>query len=938
MALSHLCIWEVGLEDVEDGEGVEGAKGAVGVKGVEDVRAAGREVLRGEGPAGVQALLSLVRSSGAGQGGCAVTPALRALASISAHAPLRPGLLAAGALDALTGFVVRGGGANAIVTAGGGGGRAAGAMELALLAMVPLPGGIMQLLLDVVALPVGHNTVAVVADPRVGGGGVAAPPPLPPAHRSHHREGEGGGVSTNCGPPLTAAAELVIEAAEVLADFAREPQGSLALLEAAGHLVLLQRLLTTVPPGPASCASLPASTRRMLDACLRGLTRVAVAAPGHPDLRAARTHEALLAVLLEFGLAERPGWWALQGLCALAADRTCASDLVAAGLLPPVVAALRGLAGAGLLRRGDSGGSGWSSRRQSHEMPPAAAAAEPLRRARPAAGSVLDAGSSGGGGGGLSRRDTEVAHLLGLLLQTMASHKALARAAVAEGAVQAVCEWLGHCVAAADVEGAVLCCATLCLLGDGDVGALVDMVHADGIALLVELLHPRWASAALVPSTVASAVAVACRWPASAQAVRMAAGIPALADLLRGPHGQACCRPVVNAFVDLIANDPPSLRDIRTTNTVIALGMQLQLLPDNDPRAANIRGLLRTLGETPDFAMRLANNEADNALALAAATYNAYAASASSGGAGGPFARASDGLADRSSAGSDRCGGLRQRWRPGAVAQGTDGGGGGSSPPVPPPPRLHGYNGAVRRTSGSGGSAGGGCSSLTAQDSGDLAGRNGQRPPSPLTSPLLHGLNGVAVPPSGSRFQSGSSWGPVSDSDADVRLSLSDGFAQPGTGTATRAGTGSGSGTHSGGGGAGGGGGGGPAIAQSRVRGESSYKSLRRASLKQLAKRMDASDFSDVEDDVEDYMALLHDCRRSGGGFVSSTLAAVNPLRLFGVGRRGARQAGANGGGGGGELPAAPSPSGPSYASRGHRRSLQVEGDELVYWSPGLES
>lgn len=73
----------------------------------------------------------------------------------------------------------------------------------------------------------------------------------------------------------------------------------------------------------------------------------------------------------------------------------------------------------------------------------------------------------------------------------------------------------------------------------------------------------RWATAALVPSTVASAVAVACRWGASAQAFRMRGGIPGLADMLLGAHGLACCRPVVNAIRALVANDPPSLREIR---------------------------------------------------------------------------------------------------------------------------------------------------------------------------------------------------------------------------------------------------------------------------------------------------------------------------------------------------------------------------------------
>lgn len=52
-------------------------------------------------------------------------------------------------------------------------------------------------------------------------------------------------------------------------------------------------------------------------------------------------------------------------------------------------------------------------------------------------------------------------------------------------------QWLGACAVNGDVEGAVLCCATLCLLGDGDQAALADVVRYDGIDLLVDMLHPR---------------------------------------------------------------------------------------------------------------------------------------------------------------------------------------------------------------------------------------------------------------------------------------------------------------------------------------------------------------------------------------------------------------------------------------------------------------
>ncbi|GLC39487.1 hypothetical protein PLESTM_000903700 [Pleodorina starrii] len=605
------------------------------------LEAAGREVLRApHEPGGAQALVALLSG---GFGAAAVEPAVHALAALSAHPTLRPGLVAAGATEALISLVERsggpllaawaadppspaaggggGGGSPGGSSASGGGGAAAPqkTMELALLALVrcirsygsgtaaapgvgggggggggggEVPAAALQLLVDVAAMPT-RSAPSSASPPR----GAASPPP-PSAkplwqqqqQQQQHQSagsspsrgaavggGGGGGEAQQPQPP--AAALAVVEATEALADMAREAPGALRVLSYAGHLVLLQRLLAIMPasPLPSSSFSSPTPTststssptssppsldplsRRQLDACLRGLARLALAAPSHPDLRLARTHEALLAVLLAVGLADRTGWWALQGLCALATDASCAADLVRAGVLPPVVAALRGLAAAQPKRRsslaslGSAVGGGGA----------AGAAAAAYGGGGGGVGSSAAAAAAAAASAAASERDVEVAHLLGLLLQNLAGHKALARVAVEEGAVPAICEWLAVCVCNDDVEGAVLCCASLCLLGDGEQGALVDMVHADGLDTLVALLHPRWATAALVPSTVASAIAVACRWPASAQAVRMASGIPALTDTLRGPHGLACCRPVVSALVDLITNDPPALREIR---------------------------------------------------------------------------------------------------------------------------------------------------------------------------------------------------------------------------------------------------------------------------------------------------------------------------------------------------------------------------------------
>ncbi|GIL67943.1 hypothetical protein Vafri_21194 [Volvox africanus] len=516
------------------------------------LEAAGREMLRVQGPMGIESLISLLNGAA---GAAAVESAVLALAALTAHPTLRPGLVAAGATEALMTLVELSGGpflpawapdypsadhgspgrnSGSPASATGGGAAAlvqpASApqqqtMELALLTLVrcirsygsggtaaaagaaagaartattqstaaaagggEVPVPMLQLLLNMAAMPV-HPHVSshppAMSSPSQSGAVLAAPPDASGVDYdgSDHPQPQ---------PQLPVGAMAVVEATEALADMAREVSSALRVLSFGGHLVMLQRLLAAMPgtPATASCPLRPTLEplpRRQLDACLRGLARIAMAAPSHPDLYLARTHEVLLHVLLGMGLADRPGWWALQGLCALAADVRCATDLVAAGVLPSVVAALRGLAAAPSLRR-------YSSTARHHlNLGTVKSSAAPQAR------SLLGANSGDcGGGDGINgsaaatrmERDIEVAHLLGLLLQNLAGHKALARVAVEEGAVPAICEWMAVCAGGKDVEGAVLCCATLCLLGDGDPGALVDMVHANGIDTLVDLLHP----------------------------------------------------------------------------------------------------------------------------------------------------------------------------------------------------------------------------------------------------------------------------------------------------------------------------------------------------------------------------------------------------------------------------------------------------------------
>ncbi|GLI71712.1 hypothetical protein VaNZ11_016989 [Volvox africanus] len=835
------------------------------------MEAAGREMLRVQGPMGIESLITLLNGAA---GAAAVESAVLALAALTAHPTLRPGLVAAGATEALMTLVELSGGpflaawipdypssshgspgcsSGSPVSATGGGAAALvkpnsaqhQTMELALLALVrcirsyggggtvaaaaagtgatsgaartattqntaaaaggnsaagvgEIPVPMLQLLLDMAATPVRPHQSSqphqpsARSSPSQAGAALAAP-------LDAHGMDYDGSDHPEPQPQLPAGAMAVVEATEALADVAREVTGALRVLSFGGHLVMLQRLLAAMPgtPATASCPLPPLEplSRRQLDACLRGLARIAMAAPSHPDIYLARTHEVLLHVLLGMGLADRPGWWALQGLCALAADVHCATDLVAAGALPPVVAALRGLAAAPSLRRYSS-----TARHRLNLGAVKSSAAPQVRSLFRAHGGGCDGGDDGGINGPAAatrvERDIEVAHLLGLLLQNLAGHKALARVAVEEGAVPAICEWMAVCAGGNDVEGAVLCCATLCLLGDGDPGALVDMVHANGIDTLVDLLHPRWATASLVPSTVAAAIAVACRWPASAQAVRMAAGIPALADTLRGPHGLACCRPVVSALVDLTANDPPALREIRTTNTVISLGTQLQLLPNNDPRAGRIRLLLRQLGEDPDTAMRLANSEADNAIANAAAAPHHHHHHLNHHHNLVHYQN----LPARAGARHPNAGALRLQLRAAAAAAGGGGGGGGGS-----------WRWRFIRTSDSGS----GRRPQSLADSAPAAAA-GEASTSPNTCRSFRASSPGSIvpeePSQGSRWRMGEA--PLSARD-DLDCVLA------------------------------------------ALRGESSYKSLRRASLQQLAKRMDASDFSDVEDDVEDYMAIL---------------------------------------------------------------------------------
>ncbi|KAG2440712.1 hypothetical protein HXX76_003569 [Chlamydomonas incerta] len=833
--------------------------------------ATGREILRMQGPTSIQVLLGLLR----GGVGPATPMALRVVVNMAAHPALRPGLISAGALDALLPFLgvrasphwTSGGraaspprspggsphagsapprseglglGPGGVAGPGGGGSLLVAGVEdevgspheLALLALVRcmaisgmggpaaqgalLSGPVLQVLLEAAAAPLPQMPVAAAvgglggsASVALGGAGAVGGLLVAPA--------AGDGAARVSLPPSVA---VVVEATETLADLSKGSAGALRMLEVQAHLALLQRLLAIIASAPgAQVASLDGVPRRLLDACVRGLANVSMAVPAHPDLRLARVHEALLHVLLAFGVAVKPGVLALQALCALATDSNCARDLLSLGLLPPVVKALEGLAAAQHLRRG--------SALAASAAPGAAAADSAATRgggslgvgpADGTASAFAAAATTGrilGGGWHSPAVEVEVAHLLGLLLQNISAHKALASRAVEGGAVKAICEWLGACAANGDVEGAVLCCATLCLLGDGDLAALADMVRYDGMDRLVDMLHPRWATAALVPSTVASAVAVACRWGASAQAFRMRGGIPALADTLLGAHGLACCRPVVNAIRALVANDPPSSREIRTTNTVIALGTQLQLLPNNDPRSGLIRDILRLLGEDPDTAMRLANTKNTSALATAHAL--AMEAGGHGAGAGG--------------------------------AQGGGGGGGGGSTAG----SHHGHHrhhhhhhhrdgggGSPMRVSGSG--TGGGYSS-------GGGGRKHHSPHhhhhSPPHASLSHGL-GPGAAASGFTSDSSGGVGRIQRRRTSQSLGLGDGGGSGDWSPPAALGPAVGG-----------------MLTLADMLGGTSYKSLRRASLQQLARRLDADDFSDAEEDVEDYIAGLEEDDRS---------------------------------------------------------------------------
>ncbi|KAG2441966.1 hypothetical protein HYH02_009760 [Chlamydomonas schloesseri] len=836
--------------------------------------ATGREILRMQGPTSMQALLGLLRSGV----GPATAMALRVVVNMAAHPALRPGLISAGALDALLPFLgVRtsphwasgggagagpaspggsprsgaasarmgdgGAGATAAALAGGGGGsllvagvedEVGSPHELALLALVRcmaingvggpaaqgalLSGPVLQVLLEAAAAPLPQPPTAV-AVPAGGVGGLGG---LQVAAATV------GEVATGASLPPSVA--VVVEASETLAELSKGSTGALRMLEVQTHLVLLQRLLAIMASAPgAQVSTLDGVQRRLLDACVRGMANVCMAVPAHPDLRLARVHEALLHVLLAFGVAVKPGVLALQALCALATDSNCARDLLSLGLLPPVVKALEGLAAAQHLRRSSAmatsagaaaAGAGGPSTAAAADLPGTAAAAAAAARGGgllgvgPVDGSASAFAASAatgkilGGGWHSPAVEVEVAHLLGLLLQNISAHKALASRAVAGGAVKAICEWLGACAANGDVEGAVLCCATLCLLGDGDQAALADIVRYDGIEHMVDMLHPRWATAALVPSTVAAAVAVSCRWGASAQAFRMAGGIPALADTLLGAHGLACCRPVVNAIRALVANDPPSSREIRTTNTVIALGTQLQLLPNNDPRSGLIRDLLRLLGEDPDTAMRLSNTKNTSALATAHAHAQAQALARSESIDGGP----------------------------GAASAAGGGGGGGHGHRHHP--RVSGGGGPPMRVSGSG---------ISAYGSG--GGGGGRKHHSPHHHHHHHGHHGHGGPATAaSGFTSDSSGGAGRIQRHRTSQSLSTGL-----------GDGGGSGDWSPPAALGPAAGGGGMLTLADMLGGTSYKSLRRASLQQLAKRLDADDFSDAEEDVEDYIAGLEE-------------------------------------------------------------------------------
>lgn len=208
----------------------------------------------------------------------------------------------------------------------------------------------------------------------------------------------------------------------------------------------------------ASAASSPLpDSLRQLQAATRCLAHVAVAAPTHPDLRLARTHEALAHVLLCCGLglgqgaqsgagvAGRvavPGVWALQGLCALAVDRACAADLAALGVLPHLTAALEALAEgqaeatplAEAAAAGGHSGGGAPERQPSGALPAVRSSGGLAAAGGPKAVRI------GVGGGPAPPLAGDVAHVVALALQNMSSHKPLAAVAVQAGAVRAICK------------------------------------------------------------------------------------------------------------------------------------------------------------------------------------------------------------------------------------------------------------------------------------------------------------------------------------------------------------------------------------------------------------------------------------------------------------------------------------------------------------------
>ncbi|PNH12256.1 hypothetical protein TSOC_000842 [Tetrabaena socialis] len=312
----------------------------------------------------------------------------------------------------------------------------------------------------------------------------------------------------------------------------------------------------------------------------------------------------------------------------------------------------------------------------------------------------------------------------------------------------------------------------------------------------------------------------------------------------------------------------------------MALGMQLQLHPDNDPRSVSIRSLLRLLGEDPATAMRLANSRAHQALAAHAAAFTSA----------------------------------------------------GGSPQQPPPPMF------ARRSHDSSGSR---------QPPPTAAAKQPLHSPSHSHSPshashLRSGAAGAAHAP-GSPASPGLSGAGAVDGGQRGMAANGGRLAPPPDGARTPSTTTSQSSTVA------------PALAA--LLGESSYKSLRRASLKQLAQRMDTDDFSDVEDNVENYIngptftAVGSSPRRVSMGSnprqsVSFDLAvtpresldvaatpresldaAVHPRESLDVAAAPresssldvARGPGADGGRTGGS----------------RRQSLQVDDEELVFWEPG---